>query len=143
MTQMNQKQFWITVVLCLALKFGGVIALELLPDLYNLLRYLDNAAFIVLLLAVAARFKDIGWPRWWGVGFLIFVMAVLPVVLLFTVVKPPLGLPPAGVIDSLAQWGWVSTVLLLVFLVFVGTRSSRFAAPGESDPKRRQEPTLG
>jgi uncharacterized membrane protein YhaH (DUF805 family) len=143
MTQMNQKQFWITVVLGLVLKFGGIIAIQLLPDLFELLRYLDNAAFIVLLLAVAGRFKDIGWPRWWGVGFLIFVMAVLPVVLLFTVVKPPLGLPPAGVIDALAQWGWVSTVLLLVFLVFVGTRPSQAAAPGESDPKPRQEPKWG
>jgi uncharacterized membrane protein YhaH (DUF805 family) len=141
--QMNRKQFWAAVAVILVFKFGAVVASEFVPDLYAILRHVDNAAFVALLIVVAARFKDIGWPRWTGVCFLILVMAVLPVVLLFAVVKPPLGLPPAGVIDAMAQCGWVSTLLLLLFLIFAGTRPSQAAAPDANDQRPRREPTFG
>jgi hypothetical protein len=120
---LGRKSYWIYVAVFVVLKIGITVTLTLAPQSLHLLSHIDTPIIIGLAVVVGARFSDIGWPRWLGIGLIVLIMLVFPVLLVF--------LAPTGrrhsddPFDSMPDLAWISTVALLVLLIVAGlTRGS-------------------
>jgi uncharacterized membrane protein YhaH (DUF805 family) len=125
--QLNRKHFWIwigcLVVAKLAIDFGFMLS----PALRSLTS-VDTVIVIFIALAIGARFRDAGWPRWLGIVLTLLIMLVLPVALMFAVLMQNGGIdmPAADPVDAFPWYvGWPSTICMIVLIVIAGTRPSR------------------
>jgi uncharacterized membrane protein YhaH (DUF805 family) len=121
-SQLNRKHFWIWIGCLVAAKLAVDVGLILSPELH-FLSSVDTVMVIFIAVAIGARFRDIGWPRWLGIVLTLLIMLVLPLVLLFAVLMQKGGI---DTIDALPSYvGWSSTFCMIVLIVIAGTRPSR------------------
>jgi uncharacterized membrane protein YhaH (DUF805 family) len=126
-SRLNRQYFWVwigcLVVAKLAVDFGFILSPEL-----HFLTSIDTVIVIFIAIAIGARFRDIGWPRWLGIVLTLLIMLVLPIVLLFAVLIPNGGIDTNATnpIDAFPWYfGWSSTFCMIVLVVIAGTRPSR------------------
>jgi uncharacterized membrane protein YhaH (DUF805 family) len=115
--RLDRRTFWMWVVL---LVLGHVLANVSMPrDSAALMPMIgiDEVILILLAIALARRFRDIGWPVWIG-----------PTILLITIGLPFLGIGIIAMMnhggDQIMQWlplyGLISGPLNLVLLIVAG-----------------------
>jgi uncharacterized membrane protein YhaH (DUF805 family) len=114
--RLGRRTFWMWVVL---LVLGHVLAIGMIPPgsaAPLAMIGIDDVILILLAIALARRFRDIGWPVWIG-----------PTILLVTIGLPFLGIGIAMMNhagDQIMQWlplyGLISGPLNLVLLIVAG-----------------------
>jgi len=101
---------------------------------------LDSFAVIALALVVGARFRDIGWPAWIGVTFVLVTMLALPLVAAGYAIASNLSRPAfLQLMNAIGLFvGPANTVLLIVAGSVPGTAAATSAealiAVFESEP---------
>jgi hypothetical protein len=125
----NRRQFGIWVVALLALKLGAVVVVQIAPGALRWLQYLDTPIAVVLAFVVGARFADAGWSRWLGLGLVLLIMVVLPIVLVFTSMSRIAR--ASNPIDAMPESLLLATVALLALLIVAAIPRSVEAAPPE------------
>ncbi len=123
---LNRAAFWPWAT-CLVL---GHILLTLATISGAKLGALDSLVVIALALAVGARFRDIGWPQWTGVTFVVLTMLVGP--LIVTAYAIANNLRPPQFMEAMNVYGWFSGPLNLALLIVAGSMPGRAVAPAES-----------
>jgi uncharacterized membrane protein YhaH (DUF805 family) len=122
--RMNRRTFWTwaipIVVAHVALTFAFVSGAGA-----TFLGNIDTVLIVCLAVAVARRFRDIGWPAWTGATFMIVTMLVVPIGLIgYAFASHPTS-------QELLQWityaGWVSGPLNLMLILVAG------CVPGQPD----------
>ncbi|GLH80662.1 hypothetical protein SSBR45G_55710 [Bradyrhizobium sp. SSBR45G] len=90
---------------------------------------LDLLVVIALALVVGARFRDIGWPAWMGISFMLLTMGLGPLgVAAYAIAN---NLPMDGFMAAMNVYGWVSGIVnfaLLIVAASVPGRQPRQAA---------------
>ena len=118
---LTRRAFWLAIVVLEALNLA-VGKLLLIEEQGQLFSFFSAAIVVAIAWVVGARFRDIGWPRWFGVTMVFTITFLLPLVLGFTVAASPglkellvyIGIPGRGVL-----------VMLLILYVVAGTPPSR------------------
>jgi len=123
---LDRAAFWPWAV-CLML---GHILLALATMSGAKLGALDTLVVIALALAIGARFRDIGWPQWTGVTFVLLTMLVGP--LGVTAYAISNNLRPAQFMEAMNVYGWFSGPLNLALLIVAGAMPGRGVPPAES-----------
>jgi uncharacterized membrane protein YhaH (DUF805 family) len=133
--RLNRLWFWILVAVYFAIKIPlGQYAMANLGSSQNLTTNIDRLVVIALAIAVGARLKDAGRNSWFGFGTTLFITMILPLALMFGYMA---AFPkPTGATDSKQEFidlfsmiGLVPTALLIVLLIWAGTRPSKPAQP--------------
>jgi uncharacterized membrane protein YhaH (DUF805 family) len=126
-SRLNRQYFWIWIGCLVVAKLAVDFGFFSLPELH-FLSSIDTVIVIFVAIAIGARFRDIGWPRWLGIVLTLLIMLVLPMVLVFAVLMQQDGIDtaPTNPIDALPWYvGWSSTLCMIVLIVIAGTRPSR------------------
>lgn len=129
---LGRKLYWIYVAAFVVLKIGISVAIVLEPRSLHFLTHVDTPLVLGLGFVVGARFADIGWPRWLGIGLVVVIMLVYPILLVF--VAPTGSRHSKNPFDAMPDLVWISSVALLVLLIVSGLMR------GSSD---RKDETLG
>jgi len=125
---LNRAAFWPWAI-CLVL---GHVLLTLATISGAKLGALDSLVVIALALAVGARFRDIGWPAWIGVSFILLTMVVGTLgVTAYAIAN---NLRPAQFMEAMNVYGWFSGPLNLALLVLAGSMPGGKAT--HPDPER-------
>jgi uncharacterized membrane protein YhaH (DUF805 family) len=77
--QLDRRSYWMWAIPIVAAHWLLSIAMANGID-FGPLAPMDTLLVVLLAAALAARFRDIGWPIWIGASFLLATMLVLPVV---------------------------------------------------------------
>jgi hypothetical protein len=129
--RLNRLWFWISVAVYFAIKIPlGFYVMSHLDSQQDFLGKLDTPLVIALAIFVGGRLNDAGRKRWIGIVTTLFIVGILPLVLVLGyIAKFP---KPGGAIYSkqefmhlASMFGLVSGILLIAFLIWVGTRPSR------------------
>jgi uncharacterized membrane protein YhaH (DUF805 family) len=84
---------------------------------------IDTVLIIFLAVAVARRFRDIGWPAWTGATFVIVTMLVAPIgVLGYAFASHP---TPQELLQWITLVGWVAGPLNLLLIIIAGCVSGQ------------------
>jgi hypothetical protein len=122
--RLDRPRFWMWVV---PLVLGHlVLSAVIMRGVAGPFGSFDNVIVVFLAIALARRFRDIGWPVWIGPTILLLTMIGLPFLILgFAMMKH------AG--DQVMQWlslyGLISGPVTLVLLIVAGS------VPGKPAPR--------
>jgi hypothetical protein len=75
-SRLDRRMFWTWAIPLLVAH--GIFSIAMTKGVAGPFGPLDNILIILLAIALAYRFRDIGWPVWIGPTFLIGTMIVLP-----------------------------------------------------------------
>ncbi|HUI97870.1 MAG TPA: hypothetical protein VLX44_19085 [Xanthobacteraceae bacterium] len=121
--RLDRPTFWMWVVPLLLGHF--FFSFLLVSGTAGSLGSIDNVLIIFLAIALARRFRDIGWPVWIGPTILLVMMLGLPILILGFAIANHAG-------DQIMQWlslyGVISGPVNLVLLIVAGS------VPGKSAP---------
>src|ERR1700722_6394016 len=125
--RLDRPTFWMWAV---PIVLGHVVLTFLMVSrTASSLGSIDTGLIVLLALALARRFRDIGWPAWIGPTILIGTMLVLPFAVLGIAVANHAG-------DDLMQWltlyGMFAGPFNLVLLIVAGS------VPGKPAPRSRK-----
>lgn len=97
---------------------GGINAVVIVVSAIGIVRLV---LIVLLAVALARRFRDIGWPAWIGPTILLVTMVGLPILVV--------GSATATYDSTLLEWvptiGWISDSVSLVLLIVAGSMSGR------------------
>jgi len=120
--RLDRPSFWLWAV-CLVIAH---IVLSLLTAKGVPLGAVDSLAVVGLALVVGARFRDIGWPVWIGVTFVLVTMLVLPLVAGFYAGAS--GLSRSALLELMNVIGLFTGPVNLVLLIVAGSVPGTAAA---------------
>ena len=83
---------------------------------------LDTGLIIFLAIALARRFRDIGWPAWIGPTILLVTMLGLPILVLGVAIMNNAG---GQIMQWLSLYGMIAGPLNLVLLIVAGSVPSK------------------
>lgn len=110
---MPRGRYAAMIIAVAALKLAAVAGTIASPQSIWWLRNVDLAAVIGLAFVVGFRFQDVGWPRWAGIGAVLALMVLLPVLVQLASPKP---------FAAAADLDWIGAVLLIAVVVWAGWR---------------------
>lgn len=129
--RLNRRLFWIYVAAYFAIKIPlAYYMMSYLDSQQDFLKSLDTALAITLAIAVGARLNDAGRNRWIGIGAVFFIMLILPLASVFGYIAmfpKPGGASYSGpeFMDLFVMFSGVSAILLILLLIWAGTRPSK------------------
>jgi uncharacterized membrane protein YhaH (DUF805 family) len=92
---------------------GGINTIVIEVSAFALVRLV---LIVLLAMAIARRFRDIGWPPWIGPTILLVTALGLPFLVL--------GYATATYVDDFSEWGsmtgWIADSVNIVLLIIVG-----------------------
>ncbi|WP_139017312.1 hypothetical protein [Bradyrhizobium sp. STM 3809] len=92
---------------------------------------LDTLAVLALSLVVGARFRDIGWPAWAGIMFMLLTMGLGPLGVAGYAIAA--NLPMAAFMTLMNAYGWIVGPMNLVLLIVAGSVPGRSAIDSAGD----------
>jgi hypothetical protein len=95
----------------------------------------DTGLIVVMAMALAGRFRDIGWPVWIGPTFMLGTMLVLPMLVLFYMIS--IGAAGSAFMPALrviGQFSGLGNIVLLLLAGCVPGRSPPPSQPAGDDP---------
>jgi hypothetical protein len=122
--RLDRPTFWMWVVPLVLGHF--FLAFLTLSDIAGAFAYFDNVLFIFLAIALARRFRDIGWPVWIGPTILLVTMLALPFLFYGLAIANHAG---DEIVPLLSLYGLLAGLANLVLLVVAGSVSGK-PAPG-------------
>jgi hypothetical protein len=138
--RLNRETFWMYAV---PLVVGhAIVSLIVTVSWFGGLGGLDIVILWWLARVVGSRFRDIGWPAWAGISFVIVTMMALPLI----AVAVAAAVEPRRTLEVLNVTGLVVAPLNLLLIVVAGsvpgtatTSLARLAAAFD-EPEKQEEP---
>jgi hypothetical protein len=127
--RLDRPTFWMWVV---PLLLGHLLLAMVLLAGAKGIGTIDTLIILWLAMIVAARFHDIGWPRWIAPTFMLVSMLLLPLVAAGYAIAS--NAAPARLPDWMNLIGWITGPANLVLLVVAGSvpGTPQIDPPGES-----------
>lgn len=123
--RLDRPAFWMWAV---PLVLGHLLLAAILMSGAKGLGAVDTIVIIWLAMVVAARFKDIGWPRWIAPVFILGTMLILPLAAVgFAIATKAASAGLPGLINNI---GLLSALANLVLLIVAGS------VPGDPEADR-------
>src|SRR6266581_1947580 len=93
----------------------GLFAVAMAYNVQTSLGPVDTGLIVVLAMALAGRFRDIGWPVWIGPTFMLGTMLAIPMAVLFCMIS--IGTAGSAFIPAMTVIGQFSGLGNIVLLV--------------------------
>jgi hypothetical protein len=114
--RLDRPTFWMWVV---PLVLGHLLLAAILMSGAKGLGAIDTVVIVWLAMVVAARFKDIGWPRWIAPVFMLGTMLVLPLVAVGFAIAT--NAAPANLLSLINNIGLIAGLANLLLLIVAGS----------------------
>ena len=114
--RLDQPTYWMWVV---PLVLGHLLLAAVLMSGAKGLGALDTVVIVWLAMVVAARFKDIGWPRWVAPAFMLGTMLLLPLVAIGVAIATSAA--PSKLLSWMNNIGLIAAPANLLLVVIAGS----------------------
>jgi hypothetical protein len=131
--RIDRSTFWLWAIPILFVH--GLVAVAIAYNVKTSLGPVDTGLIVVLAMALAGRFRDIGWPVWIGPTFLLGTALVMPLALLFYMIS--IGTAGSAYLPAMTGIGLFSSlgnIVLLVVARCVPGLSTPPGQPSDDDP---------
>jgi hypothetical protein len=131
--RIDRGTFWLWAVPIVFVH--GLFGVAAAYNVQTSLGAVDTGLIVVMAMALAGRFRDIGWPVWIGPTFMLGTMLVLPMALLFFMIS--MGTAGSAFMPGLtviSRFSGLGNIVLLLLAGCVPGRSPPPSQPAGDDP---------